>query len=121
MTSPLSAEVVSEAVALTHSRKERGNQASYLRLMGEFTALSDAANVEQAIDFSRQALTLAEELGMRPLAAHCHRGLGKLYSQIEQAEQARVELPIAIEMYRNMEMTFWLLEAAAALDEMEGR
>ena len=27
----------------------------------------------------RQALALADELGMRPLVAHCHLGLGKLY------------------------------------------
>ena len=57
---------------------------------------------------------------MRPLQAHCHRGLGTLYSQTGQAEQARAELSTAIEMYRDMEMTFWLPETEAALADVEG-
>ena len=66
-------------------------------------------------------VTLATELGMRPLQAHCHRGLGTLYSQTEQLEQARAELSMAIEMYRDMEMTFWLPETEAALADVEER
>ncbi len=58
---------------------------------------------------------------MRPLEAHCHRGLGTLYSQTGQSEQARVELSTAIKMYREMEMTFWLPETEAALAEVESR
>ena len=52
----------------------------------------------------RQALALAEELGMRPLQAHCHRGLGTLYATLGQQEQARVELSAAIDLYRAMDM-----------------
>jgi len=77
--------------------------------------------VRRAGDFYRQALALATELGMRPLQAHCHRGLGTLYSQTGQAEQARAELSTAIEMYREMEMTFWLPETEKALAELEGQ
>ena len=69
----------------------------------------------------QQALALAEELGMRPLQAHCHRGLGMLYATTGQREQARTELSTAIEMYRAMEMTFWLPETEAALAQVEGR
>jgi hypothetical protein len=58
---------------------------------------------------------------MRPLQAHCHRGLGMLYAKTDQAEQARAELSTAIEMYRAMEMTFWLPETEAALAQVEGR
>ena len=58
---------------------------------------------------------------MRPLQAHCHRGLGTLYSQTAQAEQARAELSTAIEMYRDMEMTFWLPETEVALAAVEGK
>ena len=71
--------------------------------------------VEPAASHYRQALTLAEELGMRPLQAHCHHGLGMLYATGGQPEQARAELSMAIEMYRDMEMTFWLPETEAAL------
>jgi hypothetical protein len=58
---------------------------------------------------------------MRPLQAHCHRRLGTLYSQAAQPEQARAELTTAIEMYRDMEMTFWLPETKAALAAVEGK
>ena len=82
---------------------------------------SDTPACEQAETHYQQALTLADELGMRPLQAHCHRDLGKLYSRTEQREQARAELSTAIKMYRDMEMTFWLPETESALVEVEGR
>jgi hypothetical protein len=75
----------------------------------------------QAEAHYQQALALAEELGMRPLQAHCHRGLGTLYAATGQQEQARTELSTAIEMYRVMEMTFWLPQTEAALAQVEGR
>jgi Flp pilus assembly protein TadD len=55
---------------------------------------------------------------MRPLQAHCHRGLGMLYGKLGQQEQARRELSTAIEMYRTMAMTFWVPQAEAALAQM---
>jgi Flp pilus assembly protein TadD len=58
---------------------------------------------------------------MRPLQAHCHRGLGALYAMSGQREQARAELDTAIELYRAMEMTFWLPQAEATLAQVEGR
>ena len=58
---------------------------------------------------------------MRPLQAHCHRGLGMLYATLGQQEPARSELSTAIEMYRVMDMTFWLPQAEAALAQVEGR
>ena len=49
---------------------------------------------------------------MRPLQAHCHRGLGTLYAASGQREQARTELSTAIELSGN-EMRFWLPETEA--------
>jgi hypothetical protein len=66
----------------------------------------------------QQALALADELGMRPLQAHCHLGLGTLYARTDQREQARAELSTAIEMYRAMDMAFWLPQAEAALTQV---
>ena len=80
----------------------------------------DPPTVEQAGDDYHQALALAEELGMRPLQAHCHRSLGTLYAATSQREQARTELSTAIVLYRDMEMTFWLPQAEAALAQVEG-
>ena len=52
---------------------------------------------------------------MHPLMAHCHRGLGTLYAATGQREQARTALAAAIELYRDMDMTFWLPHAEAVL------
>ena len=63
----------------------------------------------------------SQELGIRPLQPHCHRGLGTLYATIGQQEQARAELDTAMALYRAMDMTFWLPQAEAALAQVEGR
>jgi tetratricopeptide (TPR) repeat protein len=72
----------------------------------------------QAEAHYQQALALAEELGMRPLVAHCHYGLGRLYGQTGQREQARAELSAAIALYRAMEMTFWLPQVEVVLAQV---
>jgi sugar phosphate isomerase/epimerase len=79
----------------------------------------DPPERELAAAHYQQALTLAEEIGMRPLQAHCHRGLGLLYAATDQRELARTTLATAIDLYRAMEMTFWLPETEAALAQVE--
>jgi hypothetical protein len=56
---------------------------------------------------------------MRTLQAHCHRGLGTLYATTGQRQQARTALMTAIDLYRAMEMSFWLPQAEAALAQVE--
>jgi tetratricopeptide (TPR) repeat protein len=109
------------ALTLSRAHQERGHQAYALRLLGDIAAQCKPPQVEQAQTHYQQAITLSNELDMHPLQAHCHRGLGTLYRQTGQAEQARAELSTAIEMYRDMEMTFWLPETESALAEVEGR
>jgi hypothetical protein len=57
---------------------------------------------------------------MRPLQAHCHHGLGTLHGTLGHREQARAALATAIELYRDMEMTFWLPQTEAALAQVGG-
>jgi hypothetical protein len=64
---------------------------------------------------AKRAADLARELGMRPLLAHCHLGLGKLYRRTGKREQAQEHLTAATTVYRAMSMTFWLDQAEAAL------
>ena len=109
-----------KAYAQAHETKEHGSQAWTARLLGEMHAHGDAPDVEQAEDYYRQALALADELGMRPLQAHCHRGLGTLYAKTGRREQARTALSTAIALYRAMEMTFWLPQTEAVLAQVEG-
>ena len=113
-------QLAGRALDLSREHKERGHEAWTLRLLGEIAARQDPPEVEPAALHYRQALALAEELGMRPLQAHCHLGLGTLYAQTGQRQQARAELSTAIEMYRAMAMTFWLPQAESALAQAEG-
>ena len=108
-----------QALARAHAYRERGNQAYILRLLVEIAARREPLESARAEANYQQALALAVELGMRPLQAHCHHALGTLYAATGQAEQARVELSTAMEMYRAMEMTFWLPETEAALAQVE--
>jgi tetratricopeptide (TPR) repeat protein len=104
---------------LSRTHTGRGYQAHAYRLLGEAAAQREPPEVELAEGYFRQALTVAEELGMRPLQAHCHLGLGTLYVKIGQQEQARAALSTAIDLYRAMDMPFWLPQAEAALVQME--
>jgi len=106
-------------LVLARERQERGHQAYALRLLGEIAARHSPPEVVQAEAHYRQALALAEELGMRPLQAHCHRGLGTLYAQTGRREQARTALATAIDLYRAMEMTFWLPQTEAVLAQVD--
>jgi tetratricopeptide (TPR) repeat protein len=103
-----------------HQHKERGNEAVALHQLGVVQAHAGPPDVAQAEAHYQQALALAEELGMRPLVAHCHLSLGTLYAKTGQWEQARTALSMAIALYHDMDMPFWLPQAEAALAQVEG-
>src|SRR5262249_61718870 len=77
--------------------------------------VASTGGAEDAEGYYRDALVLAEPRGMRPLVAHCHLGLGKLYRRTGQREQAQEHLTTATTMYREMGMTYWLEKAEAEL------
>jgi len=95
--------------------EEQGHEAYTLRLLGEIVAREDPLDIGKAEDHYRQALALAEELGMRPLIAHCYVGLGKLYRRTGNREKAEEHLTTATAMMREMEMGVWLEKAEAEL------
>jgi tetratricopeptide (TPR) repeat protein len=106
------------ALALARTHQERSHQAYALRLLGDIAARRELPESALAEAYYRQALALADELGMRPLQAHCHLGLGTLYAKINQREQACTELSTAIDLYRAMDMTLWLPQTEAALAQV---
>jgi len=110
-----------QALAVARQHKERGNEAHALHQLGVVQAHAAPPDAAQAEAHYQQALALAEALGMRPLQAHCHRGLGTLYATTGQREQACAELSAAIDLYRAMEMTFWLPETEAMLAQVDAR
>jgi len=61
----------------------------------------------------RAGRSLADELSMRPLVAHCHMGLGKLFRRTGDRAKADEHLATATAMYREMDMGFWLEKAEA--------
>jgi len=111
-------KVASRALSLTRDKKERGHEAYASRMLGEIASHGDSPDVVKAEDHYRQALALAKELQMRPLVAHCHGGLGKLYRRAGNLQQAKEHLTTATAMMREMEMGLWLEEAEAELKEL---
>jgi len=110
-----------QALDLARQQKARGDEALALHQLGVVHAHAAPPDVAQAEAHYQQALALAEALGMRPLQAHCHHGLGRLYHQTGRAAQARTALSAAIDLYRAMDMTLWLPHAEAALAQVEGQ
>ena len=108
-------EHAERAVELSRKHKERGHEAWALKLLGDIALHRDPPDIEQAETRYGQAFALSDELGMRPLQAHCHVGLGNIYVAIGSTEQARAELSSAIDLFRSMDMTSWLARAEAAL------
>ena len=104
------------ALRLARERGQRGYEAWALHLLGEIAAHPGSLNSGDSEGHYRAALALAGELGMRPLVAHCHLGLGKLYRRMGQREQAHEHLTTATPMYREMDMRYWLEQAEADPD-----
>ncbi len=106
------------AVMLACERGERGYEAYALRLLGEIASHHDRPDVATAEAHYGAATALASELGMRPLAAHCHLGLGKLSRRTGDGVKAQEHLSTAATMYREMDMSFWLEKAEAELEPL---
>ena len=104
-----------EALELARRHHERGAEAWALYLIAESIAQLQSAERNEIYDNYLAALKLADELGMRPLAAHCHLGMGRLHQRSDRNSEAKAELSRAVDMYRQMDMRFFLTQAEADL------
>jgi tetratricopeptide (TPR) repeat protein len=104
-----------EAVSLAQQHQERGHEAWAVHLLGAILARHPAADLGTAESHYRAALVLADELGMRPLVAHCHLDLGKLFRKAGRPERAREHLVMAVTLYREMDMRVWQDQADTEL------
>jgi tetratricopeptide (TPR) repeat protein len=109
---------VTKALAAARERGERGFEAWARRLQAEIALVAQPSDAAAAEEGYREAVALAAELGMRPLAAHCHLGLGKLYRRTRKRDQAQERLTTAMAMYRAMDMRFWLEKAEGEMREL---
>jgi class 3 adenylate cyclase/tetratricopeptide (TPR) repeat protein len=101
--------------AIESSQRQPGFAAHALYLLGDIATHPDRFDAESGAAHYRQALALAQLHGMRPVIAHCHLGLGRLYRRTGQPERADENLDAAMMMYRDMDMGFWLEQAEAEM------
>ena len=111
-------ELARRALDLAVSHGERGHQGWALRLHAELAAGTTSPDLDAARTLYQQAFALAQELEMRPLQAHCHFGLGKLFRRIFQRSQGHEHLATATSMYRAMDMRFWLKQAETEAEQL---
>jgi class 3 adenylate cyclase/tetratricopeptide (TPR) repeat protein len=104
--------------AVESSPSQLGYAAHAQHLLGDIAAHPDRFDAESAEAHYRKALALAEPRGMRPLVAHCHFGLGKLYRRMGKRQDAQDHLGTATTMYREMDMRFWLEKVEAEMREL---
>ncbi len=112
------AQIAQRALDQARARRERGWEAWALRLLGEIATHRDPPEVESAEQHLHQALALTTDLRMRPLAAHCHLGLGKLYRRTGKRQEAQEAFTTAMTMFREMDMRFWLEQAEAEMGDL---
>jgi DNA-binding SARP family transcriptional activator len=96
-----------------------GTEAMARRLLGEVALHGAASSLDAAEGELQQALAVATDLGLRPLAAHCRVGLARVCERRGKPHDAREHLLSAIAMYREMDMTFWLDRANRLLAALE--
>jgi class 3 adenylate cyclase/tetratricopeptide (TPR) repeat protein len=112
-------EAAEQGLSGSRQRGEQGHEAWALLLLGHIAVQWDTPNAEAAEGHYRDALSLAAVLGMRPLVAHCHLGLGKLYRQTGDHAKSEEHLTTARAMYREMDMLFWLEKAETEFGGVE--
>jgi tetratricopeptide (TPR) repeat protein len=110
--------IAQDGLAAARQRGERGVEGHVLRLLGDIAAHPDRFEVETAEAHYRQALALAEALGLRPLIARCHLGLGALSRRAGTRQQAREHLTTAGTMFDEMDMRYWWEQADAEMRKL---
>ncbi len=85
-------------------------------MLGDVESAAGAPGVA-AIDLHSRSLELAEELGIRPQVARCHMGLGALYRRTDAEPKAQEHPRLAVGMFRDMDMPFWVEKAEALSTE----
>jgi hypothetical protein len=107
------------ALDLSRAQRERGHEAYATKLLGEIASYPESPDDKVAQSYYCQVITLAKELGMRPLVAPCNFSRGKLRRRTGKREQAQEHLSSATTMYCEMATTYWLEKAEAEMAEFE--
>jgi tetratricopeptide (TPR) repeat protein len=108
-------QLAERAIVQARQRGQRGHEAWLRWLLGEIAAQDPAAAAPATEEHYREALALATALGMRPLMAHCYRGLGEWRRRAGDRVRAEEHLESARRLYQAMKTTLWLTEVEAEL------
>jgi class 3 adenylate cyclase/tetratricopeptide (TPR) repeat protein len=103
------------ALEVSRERGERGYAVQALRLQGEIALENGSGADERAQALFSEAHDAAERLGMKPHAARCRLGLGRLHRRAGRHAEARSELVAAIDTLERLDMPHWLPVARAEL------
>ena len=109
-------EVADRALELARQCHHATFEGWALRLLGEIALRSDHDQWRAAEDRFQQALALGQKLGMRPLIARCHAGLGMLLRRSDRGAGADQHLQTATMMYREMGMKYWQEQLEAEIE-----
>ena len=96
------------ALELARAHREHGSVAWATRLLGEIAAGRTPPERARARAHYEDALEAGLELGMQPLVAHCHFGLGRLAARGSGDAGEEAHLETAARLFTEMGMTFWL-------------
>ena len=106
-------ETIERALAVVRDAGYRALEARALHFLAKILGQGpETAAAQQAY---QDAIAIALELGMRPLIAHCHLGMGKLDQRRGHHSEARAGISEATELYREMDMHFFLKQAESGL------
>ena len=103
--------------SLDSSRHQPGLAAYAQCLAGDLASHPDQFDSERGAASYREALALAERHGMRPVAAHSHLGLGRIFHRSGRHEHAREHLATATTMFREMDVDHWVDQAEMELTD----
>jgi len=102
----LAIDTASRALGLANGREERGFEAWAIFVMAKINA--DTGRKVNAKQWYQRALKQASDLSMKPLVAHCHKGLGNCYLKLGNEKKAQLESKRAEDIYRSLGMAYWL-------------
>jgi tetratricopeptide (TPR) repeat protein len=112
------ADCAGKALGFARDQQERGNEAEALRLLGDIALRRGGRDIEVVTERYRQAMAIAEDLGLRPLLARCHLGIGRAHLRTADPANARKHLTAALDMFRAMQMRYWPENVAAEMAEL---
>jgi tetratricopeptide (TPR) repeat protein len=114
--------LLGNALDFAHRQGYRPLEVHALRLLGVIDAMAGrhAASEQSGDYYFRNAITLADQIGMGPELAHCHHGYGDLLADKGCPAEARTELAIALDLYGSMGMVRDVGSVNASILALEG-